>query len=164
MTRTKQDKAKQLTGLQALITGTRKHFPSGTLTIGNATITPDALVQVLQSLIDGMIKQNAAQQSAKDALTELRNQKQRASPLIKGFRQLLLAMFGDAGQTLADFGLTPRKARSPLTVEKKAAAKAQAKATRDARGTKGPKAKLAIKGTVAPAHPAPQPTTPMKPS
>jgi hypothetical protein len=50
----RQTKAQELAGVQALITGTRKHFPNGTLTLGNATFTPDAIVGVLQALDFGL--------------------------------------------------------------------------------------------------------------
>ena len=72
-----------------------------------------------------------------------------------------------AGQvdTLADFGLTPRKARV-VTPEEQVIAAAKAKATRAARHTMGKKQKAAIKGTVAPTPapagwaPAPAPLRP----
>jgi hypothetical protein len=160
----KPTKAKALAGVLALIAGTQKHFPNGTFTIGNATLTAPALIGILQGLADAMAKENDAKAAAKDALTALRAEKARANPVVQGFRDLLLAMFGNATQTLADFGLAPHKARTPLTVNEKAAAKAKRTATREARGTKGPKAKLAIKGTV-PAEPhAPPAATPAKPA
>ena len=56
--------------------------------------------------------------------------------------------FGTQADVLADFGLAPEKARTPLTVEQKAAAAAKREATRVARGTKGAKAKKGIKGAV----------------
>jgi hypothetical protein len=156
----KPNKAKALAGVQALITGTQKHLPSGSLTIGNTTFSSPSLVQLLQSLADAMTKQDAAKTAAKDSLTELADAKNRIDPVIQGYKELLVATYGNASQTLADFGLAPRKARAPLTVEQKAAAKAKAAATRIARATKGPKAKLAIKGT-APngTHTAPAATT-----
>src|SRR5581483_8311817 len=49
---------------------------------------------------------------------------------------------------LADFGLTPKKARTPQTVEAKAAATAKREATRAARNTMGAKQKLKVKGNV----------------
>jgi len=48
---------------------------------------------------------------------------------------------------LADFGLTARKVRV-ITPEQKAVAAAKAKATREARGTKGKVQKKAVKGAV----------------
>jgi hypothetical protein len=158
----KPSKAKILAGLLALVAGTQKHFPTGSLTIGNATFAPAALIALLQSLINALLKRSAALVSARDSLTELRAVQVQVDPVVQGYRDLLVAMFGQASQMLADFGLSPRKVRAPLTVEQKAAAKAKAEATRKARGTKGPKAKLAIKGTAA--VPAAEPAAPVAPT
>jgi hypothetical protein len=68
---------------------------------------------------------------------------------------------------LADFGITPPKARTPLSADQKAAAVAKRKATRAIRHTLGPKQKKNIKGTVpatAPQNSAPPATTPATPS
>jgi hypothetical protein len=163
----KPSRAKVLAGVQALIAGTQKHFPTGQLTIGNVAYATSALITLLQSLIDALTKRTAAVVAAKDSLTELRDVQAKVDPVIQDYRDLLVAMFGQAGQTLADFGLAPHKQRAPLTVEQKAAAKAKAKATREARGTKGPKAKQAIKGdATAPAGeqaPAAAPASPKSP-
>jgi hypothetical protein len=162
-------KAQALAGVQALIAGTQKHFPNGTFTIGNAAFTTASLVGLLQSLEDAMTKQNASSAAARDALAALRERESQVGPVIQDFRTILVAQFGDASQTLADFGLAPRKAHTPLTVEQKAEVNAKREATRKARGTKGPKAKLAIKGTVTapaatPPAPAPASATPAAPS
>ena len=110
-----------------------------------------------------MAKQSAAKVSAKDAQTELLAVQSQVDPVVQGYKELLVAMFGQSSQTLADFGLGPRKKPAPLTVAQKAAKKAKAEATRIARGTKGPKAKLSIKGSAAPAEqPAPPAAAPAK--
>ena len=114
-----------------------------------------------------MTAQTNADTAAKDALTALRNLQTTVGPVIQALKDLLIAQFGNATQTLADFGLAPHKTRTPLTVEQLAAAKAKRDATRAARGTEGPKAKLAIKGTTtAPAvtPPAAPATPPAKPA
>ena len=67
--------------------------------------------------------------------------------LLVAYVAFVRATFSSAS-VLADFGLAPKKARTPLTVEQKAAAKAKRDATRAARGTMGKKAKLAVKGDV----------------
>lgn len=156
----KPTKATALAGLQALIAGIQKHFPTGSLTVGNVVFTIVALVQLLQGQVDAMTAQTAAEKNAADALTALRALQTKNGPTIQALKDLLIAQFGSASQTLADFGLTPRKARAPMTVAQKAAAKAKRDATRAARGTKGPKAKLAIKG----AAPAPSVTAPATPA
>jgi hypothetical protein len=155
-----------LAGLQALIAGIQKHFPTGSLTVGNVVFTVAALVLLLQGQVDAMTAQAADQKTADDALTALRELQTKNGPTLQALKDLLIAQFGSASQTLADFGLEPRKARAPMTVAQKAAAAAKREATRAARGTKGPKAKLAIKGTVpapvetAPPVPATAPTKP----
>jgi LPS O-antigen subunit length determinant protein (WzzB/FepE family) len=163
----KPTKATALAGLQALIAGIQKHFPTGSLTVGNVVFTVLALVQLLQGQVDAMTAQAAAEKTAEDALTALRALQTKNAPTLQALKDLLIAQFGNASQTLADFGLSPRKARAPMTAAQKAAAAAKRKATRAARGTTGPKAKLAIKGTVtAPAEtpPAAPATTPAKPA
>ena len=56
--------------------------------------------------------------------------------------------FANQPTVLAGLGLAPRKPRTPLTAEQLAARVAKAKATREARGTKGSKQKAAIVGNV----------------
>jgi hypothetical protein len=168
MTSTKKPtKATALAGLLALIAGIQKHFPTGSLTVGNVVFTTAALVLLLQGQADAMTAQTTQQKTADDAMTALRKLQITNGPTILALKDLLLAQFGAASQTLADFGLEPRKARAPMTVQQKAAAAAKRKATRAARGTAGPKAKAAIKGVVpAPVETAPAVTvtTPAKPT
>ncbi|MDP9001721.1 MAG: hypothetical protein M3O46_16600 [Myxococcota bacterium] len=63
------------------------------------------------------------------------------------FVTFVKATFGNAPDVLADFGVHP-KARTPLTVEAKAAAAAKRAATRAARHTMGAKQKKGVKGAV----------------
>ncbi|HEY8040789.1 MAG TPA: hypothetical protein VIF15_13380 [Polyangiaceae bacterium] len=160
----KPSKATALADTQALVSGLQKRFPNGQFTLGNVAFTTASLVQLLQGLADAMTAQTTAQKAARDALTALRDRKATVDPVIQDLRDLLIATFGSASQTLADFGLAPRKVRAPMTIEQKAAAKAKAEATRKARGTKGPKAKLAIKGTTTPPAETPPPATPAVPA
>jgi len=66
-----------------------------------------------------------------------------------GLRQAMMVAFGAKLDTLADFGLAPRKARVQ-TPDQKIAAAAKAKATREARHTLGKVQRSTITG----AHPA----------
>jgi hypothetical protein len=87
---------------------------------------------------------------------------------MKALVQMVQAAFGTQVDVLADFGLDPKKAPAPLTTEQQAAALAKRTATREARGTKGTKAKQGIKGAVTgvvmtpvvAGPPVVQPTTP----
>ncbi len=141
-------KAAALGRVQAIIAGTTKHFPNGSFTIGSAVYTSASLIQVLQGLANAMTARNRAAAAAKDALAAEHAAETRVGPILLAYRRLVLAAFGNASQTLADFGLTPPKARTPLTIEQQAAQVAKARATRIARGTTSKKQKLAIQGDV----------------
>jgi hypothetical protein len=160
----KPTKAASLARMQAFVAGTQKHFPSGSFTLGNTVLTADALVQLFTSLVSAITAVDAAEASAKDAVTALRGIEAKVAPVARDYKRFLLTTFGTAAQSLADFGLQPPKARTPMTTEQKAAAAAKARATRAARGTTSKKQKLAVSGNVtgvqitpvtAPAEPPP---------
>ncbi|HTQ45986.1 MAG TPA: hypothetical protein VMI75_24690 [Polyangiaceae bacterium] len=134
--------------VQALIAGTAKHFPNAQFTLGKIVYTTASLTQLLQGLGTAITAVVTAQASVKDALRALAGVEAQVAPVIRLYKRYVLAMFGDATQDLADFGMTPPKQPKPKTGEETAAAAAKAKATRAARGTKGAKAKSAIKGDV----------------
>jgi hypothetical protein len=137
-----------LARVQALIAGTLKHFPNGQFTLGNAAYTTATLVQVLQSLVDALNAVNTAHASVKDAIAALKGVNTSAVPLMRAYRRYIQAAFATATQELADFGMTPPKARTQRTAEQKAAAAAKVRATRKARGTTSKKQKLAVHGDV----------------
>ena len=144
----KASKATALARVQALIAGTKKHFPTTSITLGNATYTAATLVEIFQNLADAIASTDAAHASTQDAVTALRAARAKAGPVLLDYKRWLLTTFGTAAQTLADFGVQPSKARTPQTSEQKAAAAVKRNATRAARGTMGSKKKLAIKGNV----------------
>ncbi|MGD0527641.1 MAG: hypothetical protein ABSE49_21085 [Polyangiaceae bacterium] len=169
-TTSSKSKASTLAQLQALITGLQKQFPSGQFTLGNTAFTTATLVQTLQSLIDAINAVNTAQANAKVAVAALRATVAKVGPVILALKRNLLATFGNATDTLALFGLEPRKAPAARTGKEIAAAAAKAEATRIARGTTSKKQKLAVTGNVtgvditpittpAPAPPSAPPAT-----
>ena len=147
-TTSSKSKATVLAQLQALITGLQKQFPNGQFTLGNTAFTTATLVQALQSLIDAINAVNTAQANAKVAVTALGVTVAKVGPIVLALRRNLLAMFGNATDTLALFGLEPRKAPAPRTGKEIAAAAAKAEATRKARGTTSKKQKLKVTGNV----------------
>jgi hypothetical protein len=147
-TTSKVSKATALARVQAIIAGTKKHFPNGSLTIGNVAFTEASLVGLFQGLADAVIAESAARASAKGALSALRETNAKVSPVFRAFKRIVLDTFGSATEILADFGLEPPKARKPLSGEQIAAATVKRRATRTARGTIGKRKKLAIKGDV----------------
>jgi hypothetical protein len=167
-------RAAALAAVQALIAGTQKHFPNGSLTFGNTTYTTASLVTLLQSVADAMTALIVAQLAAKHALTTLLGTETQTEPVIQVYERFVQATFANAVPTLADFGLVPRKVPTPLTSQQKAASAAKAKATREARGTTSKKQKLTVTGnvtgiTVTPiiaptAAPPAEPVTPVTPA
>jgi hypothetical protein len=141
-------RAEALAGVQALIAGTLKHFPSSNFTLGGTAFTTASLVTLLQGLATAMSALIAAHANVKDAMAALASVESNVNPPMRAYVKLVRAAFNSATQTLADFGLQPPKARAPRTSEQNAAAAAKAKATRAARGTTSKKQKLAVKGNV----------------
>jgi len=139
---------------QALIAGIQKFLTSyPSLPVDGQTMTVTAIVQLLQDRINASqaaLAAEAAHVAAIKAESDVRA-KTAASQL--SLRQIVQGMFSGSPDSLAVFGLKPRKASSE-TATTRAAAAVKAKATRKARGTLGPKAKLAITGST-PATPTP---------
>jgi hypothetical protein len=132
-----------------LIAGAKKHFSSASsLAFGNGTFTPAQVESSLQSLVDLRTAVDAlrAATQAKVAAEEAQ-----APPLrsqMAAFVVFVRATFGNSPDVLADFGLKPKKAKAPLTLEQKATAAARRAATRKARHTLGKTQKKDVKGTV----------------
>ena len=162
----KPNKAKALASLQALIAGTQKNTPNDTLTFGGASYPAATLIQLFQSLVNAFVAHDAAVASAKDELLALRDVEAKVDPVVRDYKRFLRSKYGKATQTLADYGLAPEKARTPLTGEQRVVAAEKAKETRKLRGTLGKKQKAGIKATTVPAEspPAPAPAAPPKPS
>jgi len=145
---TSTSKAAVIAQLQLLIAGLQKQFPNGNFTLGNTAFTTATLVAALESLINAIDAVTTAQASAKVAVAALRATSAQVGPTVLALKRNLLATFGTASDTLALFGLEPRKAPAPRTGAENAAAAAKAKATREARGTTSKKKKLAVSGNV----------------
>jgi hypothetical protein len=141
--------------IRGLIAGTQKHSPNGSLTFGGTTFTAQVLVQDLQSLADALAATDVARAAWKDALKNAVDTRAKVLPTMESYRSWVVATYGNAPSTLADYGMSPRKVRTPLTAEQKATAALKRTATRQARMTLGKNQKKAIKGTVpAPASPS----------
>ena len=127
-----------------MIAGVQKHLANGQLTFAGGTFTETQIVGELQQL-DLRNTARAATQVQVDAEAAKR-------PALVAFMDALVeclrVAFGTQADVMADLGVEPRKPRTPLTVEQKAAAAAKREATREARGTKSAKAKKGIRGAV----------------
>lgn len=131
-----------------LIAGTQKHSSSPTLLLEGQPYTPQALVEALQTLADVFAKADAAKATWHGTLEQVSQVQEAIGPLVAAYRNYLLLAYRNAPGMLADYGLAPRKKRTPLTTEQQAAAIAKRASTRNARHTMGPKRKAGIKGDV----------------
>ena len=135
---------------KALIAGIQKFLMGQPLIIGKQSYQPQDLIKVLQARVttgQGIIDARTAVTAAIKA-----DQAERTTTgaLVRGFRTIVIGMFSELPDTLAVFGLKPRKS-TKKTVQVKATAVAKTQATRKARGTMGKKQKARIIGKVPPA-------------
>ena len=134
---------------QQVLEGVNKDLTTMTsLPLGGTTYTPTSLAARIQSRIDQANAVMTAKAAWQHAITTYEATDTQVQVIIHDLKQLVIGAFGATSPKLADFGWSPRKI-TVLTPEEKAAAVAKRAATRKARGTKGPKAKLAITGATA---------------
>jgi hypothetical protein len=168
-------KGTRATRAGTLVAGARKHFANGgqvlTFAGGLANVTVDEAVGQLKKLIDNRGAVTEARATVRDRVAAEKAQAPALVAFMNAFEALVRVMFGTDTAALADFGLQPHKRALPKTATEKAVAAAKGKATREARGVRGPKAKKAIVGNVTaklvvapatppagePAVPAPEP-------
>ena len=144
-----------------LIAGTQKHAPNGPLTLGSTSFTAPSLEQTLQSLVDATIAADAARAAWQDALGKMKATRANVVPVMQDYAAWVAVTYRRTPSTRADFGVAPRKARTPLTSSEQAVAVAKRVSTRAARNTMGNVQKKAVKGdvtsvTLTPVH-APKP-------
>ncbi len=132
-----------------LIAGLNKHLASaGQILLASGTYTPAQITTLLQSIVTLRSDVDAAKALAQAKLATLRAQMPAKRIVSDAFVSFVRAAFGNSPDVLADFGLTPKKAPTPLTVEEKAAAAAKRTATRAKRNVMGSKQRKAVKGDV----------------
>jgi hypothetical protein len=145
-----KDNATRVSEITQVIAGLRKHYPTGStaLAIGGASYTVDSLTATLQGFADQRTAVETTRAALASKVQGVRAQAPSSSALLASLDKYLRGTFGSSADTLADFGLAPPKARTPLTAEQKAVAAAKRAATRVARGTKGSVQKKEVKGNV----------------
>jgi hypothetical protein len=149
----------QQTGDQKLIDGLTKHASAITaLPVTGKSITPKDAIQVLLARIATANNAQLTRGPWQHAVQADRDERAQTQQFVLDLKQALRMLFAGQLDVLNDFGIAPRKKAAPKPATQAAAA-IKAKATRKARGTVGPKAKLAIKGAV----PATAPATPPAP-
>jgi hypothetical protein len=143
-------RSEQIAADQAMAAGVQKflvQYPA--LTVGSQSLTPAAIVTVLQNRINANVAVQTAEAAHTAAVKANLLERSQTSTFESALRQMVQGMFSQSPDTLAVFGLKPRKS-TKKTVATKAETVAKAKATRAARHTMGSKQKLEITGaTVA---------------
>jgi hypothetical protein len=145
-----------------LIAGTRKHFANvATLAFGSGAFTPAQIEGALQTFVDARQAVDAAKAVAKARVADENTKTAPLRGLMIAYAAFVKVTFANSPDVLADFGLQPNKATTPLTIEQKATAAARREATRAARHTMGKQQKKNVKGTITTiAAPAPSPAAP----
>ena len=129
-----------------IIAGIKKDLQSvASFSLNGETYTPVTLTALIQSRLDAANAAAVARAKWLEAAAAYQAVNTKGVAVVHDLKQLVMATFGRTATQLADFGFTPRKV-AVLTTEQKAARLAKAKATRAARGTQGPKAKLTTTG------------------
>ncbi len=140
---------------QKMIEGIQKHLMNQSFIIQGKPSTTQDVLNVYQGRVNTGQAIPMAQAAYRATLKADRDERSGTAGFARAFRDLVYGMF-DSPDTLADFGLLPRKS-TKKTVKVKAQAIAKSKATREARGTKGKKQKAQIHGQP---QPEPQGTAP----
>jgi hypothetical protein len=146
---TNKDSKGQVAALaKQMIAGADKHLAKTTqVALVGSSFTPDQITSKLQTLVNLRSDVNTARAATMAKLAVETDQAPALRTFMSAFVSYVKAAYGTSPDVLADFGISP-KARTPLTVEAKAAAAAKRAATRAARHTMGTKQKKGVKGDV----------------
>jgi hypothetical protein len=133
---------------EALINGIRTNCPSGSFILRGQSYTSVQAIAFVESLQNAAIAVRDAKCAWKDARAAAKQAEATDGVIAKELRDVLALSFSNMHTALGDFGMTPKKARTPMTVEARLVATAKLQATRKARGTTSRKQKLLITGDV----------------
>jgi hypothetical protein len=166
--KTMRSKADRINQFRQMIAGLEKNYtPQQTiLADGIPTLQPQ-IIAVLKAPIDAVDATTAADAAYHKAVADEGAANVAADATFLSVKEYLLLANKKTPDKLADYGLKPETRKKPSAATKAAAIEKMI-ATREARGTKGPKQRKAIKAPAAPApapaEPAPTPATPPTPA
>jgi hypothetical protein len=137
------------------VEGIRKNLQGATvLHLGARTFTPSSLEARVQARIDAANAIAAARARWLDAVAVYDAIDPDVYLVVRDLQHWVVAAFGEESPVMAEFGFQLRK-KAVMTPEQKEKAIARRAATRKARRTLGPKARLAVKGTPPPTETVP---------
>jgi hypothetical protein len=136
----------ELTSLDA---GVVKDIPAKTsLTINGNAMTGAQIDTQIKTYLATFAAADTAKQQYQSAVKDRLAITVEARDFYLQVKKAVVAFFGAQSAQLADFGLTPAKAKAPKTSAQKLVTAAKAKLTRAARGTTSKKKKAGINPTV----------------
>jgi hypothetical protein len=155
------NKTKRTVKDQKILAAIAQHYGgAATITLGGTTYTPAQLSQVFQSDVDAAKATESAKTQVKLAVVAEKKTAKQATATAKALRSHLIGTYGGDSAIVADFGFTPKT--PTVTVAAKAEAIQKSSETRKARGTKGKRQRLEIKGGEPAVPSASPPATPAK--
>jgi len=150
----------QLSAIRA-IQGVRKNFSGmASVPLDGTPYTPDTLIAFLQGNAELITALSAAHDQLHALVAKEATMRVQFAVVLRCLEAFVINLYGADPAKMGEFGLSPRKVGKE-DVATRAAAIEKGKATRLARHTMGPRARLAITGE-SPAQPAP--TAPASPS
>ena len=139
------------------------HFTGATtFTFGGVDYKAKGIQQLLQTRIDLAAETDAAKAKWLTAAAAEQEKTTECETVLLALKSHLVTAYGKQSAIVADFGFTPKR-RQP-TAETAAKAVLKREATRKARGTRGKRERLKIKGVVPPEAPPATPTPPAAPA
>ena len=132
----------RITGINAHLTGAKTEIP-----VKGGMVKPAAMVAVFQHALDTRAAVVTARGVYKAALVQRAAADDERVLTDDALKSWVLNRFGDDSVEAHAFGYVARKAATP-SAQKKANAAEKRKATREARGTRGSRQKLEIKGSL----------------
>jgi hypothetical protein len=149
MSTKKTNRSEQQSADQKLIDGLTKHAATiPFLVVGGASHPTADIINAVQARLATATAALSTRATWLNAVKADADERSKTKVFVSGVRQALQVAFAGSIDTLADFGLTPRKPPAARTPEQKAAAAAKARATRVARHTMGAKQKKGVRGAV----------------
>jgi len=156
--------------LQQMLAGVQAVIPDGnSVIIPGGSMTKVEIVKRLTAGTSDYLTVDTSLTALRLARVQLRGELPDLRVLYDQLKASLSASFGKGSPLLAQFGLSPQKARKQLTPEQRVARAAKARATRQLRHTGGVRQKAAVQyqGLVDVSHqlrPQPAPSTGAAPS
>jgi hypothetical protein len=158
MSGTIRSKGNMIILVQKLLAGLDKHYAGQSLTINGTAVAVTDIGTQLQGYLNKMSTADGTKTLWQQQLQSARADEPDIEATVVAIHGIVRGNLGASNPALTDFGIKP-KAPSKRTAAEKAETAEKSAATRAARHTTGPKAKLAIHGT-APASPEPAPQAP----